>query len=386
MSETIEKNDEIVMKLLHYFITEQGYNPIVLHGAKNEIWLENLEQSYQVVRIVTNYIHNNEQLNFDLFRTKQIMKKIKHRTLSMRMETLNIFLNLGDSVEIQSFEHISHIDSVKIKEIVDLQKYNNIMEIYPTIAKNTNFKEEGNELFMKLTYDITKKNDEVSIQAEDVFKKRLPYVTYGIIAINIIVFFAMYIFGKGSTNIGTLLNFGANNAYLVQAGDYYRLITSAFLHIGVFHLAVNMYSLYIVGTQLENFLGKWKYLCVYLFSAVAGNLLSCILANGSNVVSAGASGAIFGLLGSLLYFGYHYRIYLGNVLKSQIIPILVINLLIGFIIPGIDSLAHIGGLVGGILITMALGVKYKSELTDRINGWIITLIFTVFLIYLCFFR
>ena len=76
MNITLSKNDEIVMKLIHYFITEKGYNPIVLHGAKDEIWLENTEEDYQIVRIVTNYIHNNEQLNFDIYRTKQIMKQM----------------------------------------------------------------------------------------------------------------------------------------------------------------------------------------------------------------------------------------------------------------------------------------------------------------------
>ena len=101
-------------------------------------------------------------------------------------------------------------------------------------------------------------------------------------------------------------------------------------------------------------------------------------------ISAGASGAVFGLLGSLLYFGYHYRIYLGSVIKSQIIPLIIINLLIGFSISGIDNAAHIGGLIGGILITMALGVKYKSTTFDKINGWIITTIYIGFLIYMAF--
>ena len=83
MNITLSRNDEIVMKLIHYFITEKGYNPIVLHGAKDEIWLENTEEDYQIVRIVTNYIHNDEQLNFDIYRTKQIMKRISKKTATV---------------------------------------------------------------------------------------------------------------------------------------------------------------------------------------------------------------------------------------------------------------------------------------------------------------
>ena len=96
----------------------------------------------------------------------------------------------------------------------------------------------------------------------------------------------------------------------------------------------------------------------------------------------GASGAIFGLLGAMLYFGYHYRVYLGEVLKTQIIPLIIINLVIGFTFSGIDNYGHIGGLIGGALATMALGVKHKSTTSERINGTIITIIIFVFLYYL----
>ena len=135
---------------------------------------------------------------------------------------------------------------------------------------------------------------------------------------------------------------------------------------------------------MDSFLGKWKYLAVYLLSAIAGSLLS--ISFGSSLkVSAGASGAIFGLLGSLVYFGYHYRVYLGTVLRSQIIPIIILNLLVGFMSAGIDNAAHIGGLIAGVFVTMALGIKNKSTKMDRINGWIISIIFFAFLIYLGFF-
>ena len=70
----LEKNEEIIVKLLHYFITDRNYNPVILHGAKDEIWLENLENDYKIIRIVSNYIHNDEQLEYDIFKTKQIMK------------------------------------------------------------------------------------------------------------------------------------------------------------------------------------------------------------------------------------------------------------------------------------------------------------------------
>ena len=234
-----------------------------------------------------------------------------------------------------------------------------------------------------LTNKINEKNVEDAKKAEDVFKIKKPVVTYALIAINVIVFALMYLIGDGSYSISTLLSFGANYAPLIKAGEYYRLITSAFLHIGILHLLVNMYGLYIIGQQLESFYGRTKYLLIYLFSAITGNLLSMVFAN--NTVGAGASGAIFGLLGSLLYFGYHYRIYLGTTIKSQIIPLILLNLFIGFVSVGIDNFAHIGGLIGGVLISIALGVKYKSTKSEKINGLVLTTIFTAFIVYLAFF-
>ena len=372
---TINKNDELVMKLLHYFITEMGYSPIVLHGAKDEIWLENLNGDYQIVRIVSNYIHNNDQLNFDLFRTKQIMKQIKKKTFSFNMNTLSLFVNLGDNVDIKSYLHTDNIDCAEINAIKDFKNYDFIMNSFPTITKKTTFKEKGMELFLKITGEITKKNEQESIKAEEVFKLKKPYVTYAIIIINVLIFLL------GQINISVI-----DNLFLFKHlnGEYYRLITAAFAHYDLFHLLFNMYALYIIGPQIESFFGKTKYILIYLFSSLIGSLMS-ITFMADNGGSLGASGAIFGLFGSLIYFGYHYRLYLGTVIKSQIIPLVLFNLILGFVSSNIDNAAHIGGLIGGALITMAVGVKYKSTKSEKINGVILSLILTAFLIYTAFF-
>ena len=378
--DAITKSDEIVMKLLHYFITEKGYNPIVLHGAKDEIWLENLNSDYKIVRIVSNYIHNNEQFDFDLFKTKKIVKKIQKTTFSLNMNALSIFINLGENVNIK--ETYRNIDIVNLKEFDDIKQYKTVMEVFPDIIKKSKIKEKGMELFFKLTSEINKKNEQEGIKAEEIFKPKKPIITVSLIIINVIVFILMYIFGKGSQDAFTLIKFGAFQKDLILGGEYYRLITSAFLHIGIFHLLFNCYALYVIGRQLESFLGKIKFLIIYIVSAHCGSLMSKIFPIS---ISAGASGAIFGLLGSLLYFGYNYRVYLGTVLKSQIIPLILINLIFGFMVSGINNAAHIGGLIGGILITMSLGIKYKSKKSEQINGIVLLSLFLGFLIYMGFF-
>ena len=113
-------------------------------------------------------------------------------------------------------------------------------------------------------------------------------------------------------------------------------------------------------------------LIVFIISGIAGGLLSSALnlMQGNNILAVGASGAIFGLMGALLYFGYHYRTYLGEALKKQIIPVIILNLALGFILTGIDNYAHIGGLVAGIFATMAVGVESKSKGAERVSGLI----------------
>lgn len=370
----INKNDELVMKLLHYFITEMGYSPIVLHGAKDEIWLEKLDGDYQIVRIVSNYIHNNDQLNFDLFRTRQIMKQIKKKTFSFNMNTLSLFVNLGDNVDINQYLHTDNIDCASIQTIQDFNKYSFITESFPTITKKTTFKEKGADLFLKITGEITKKNEQESIKAEEVFKVKRPYITYALLVINVIIFFLVHWNPQLLNNLVLLKNIN---------GEYYRIITAAFTHYDIFHLLFNMYALYVIGSQIESFFGKKKYMIIYLFSIITSGLMS-ITFMPNNGASLGASGAIFGLFGSLIYFGYHYRLYLGTVLRSQVIPLIIFNLLLGFMITGVDNAAHIGGLIGGILISMACGVKYKSTKSERINGCILSIILLAFLTYISF--
>lgn len=389
MNITLNKNDEIVMKLLHYFITIQGYSPVVLHGAKDEIWLEKSDADYKIVRIVSNYIHNDEQLNFDIFRTKQILKRIKRKMFSLKMDALSIFVNLGDNVNLEN-KDFDNIKCADVKEIKDLSKYSFIVNKFPNILEIEDAKEEGIELFVKLTDDINKKNFEETKKAEDVFSKKKPILTY----IFIFICFVLYIitaveslnFIELDPNVlykyGALVNFEMMGKNIIEL---YRLITSVFLHGGLLHLLCNMYSLYVIGPQLESFFGKTKYTIIFIGSGIIGNLLSMAFLQ-DTYVSVGASGAIFGLLGALLYFGYHYRVYLSGVIKSQIIPLIILNLIVGFIGTSINNLAHIGGLIGGILVSMAVGVKYKSRKADIINGIIMTLIFTSFLIYMIFFR
>ena len=376
MDEIIIKSDDLlVMNLINYFITEENYKPMIIHGINDEIWLENLDNNYKIVRIVSHHIHNKEQLDFDKFKLSKIVKQVKRKTLSFKVKVLSIYTDIED-------EKILNNDDVLITKEKDINNPK-LVSAFPDIVEKTNRKEDGLEYFIKVTDNINKKNEKRNKIAEKIFSYKQPIVTYIIMAICIILFILMELSG-GSTNSQTLLKYGANLDVLVKNGEYYRLFTCIFLHIGIMHLLCNMYSLYIIGREVENLFGKIKYIIIFILSGIFGSIMS--LAFTHNTISAGASGAIFGLLGALLYFGMHYRTYLGEAIKRSIIPIIVVNLIIGFFAEGIDLAAHIGGLVGGVLVDMMVGVPDKSKTKDIINGTILTIIYLIFISYLAFWR
>ncbi len=376
MDEIIIKSDDLlVMNLINYFITEENYKPMIIHGINDEIWLENLDNNYKIVRIVSHHIHNKEQLDFDKFKLSKIVKQVKRKTLSFKVKVLSIYTDIED-------EKILNNDDVLITKEKDINNPK-LVSAFPDIVEKTNRKEDGLEYFIKVTDNINKKNEKRNKIAEKIFSYKQPIVTYIIIAICIILFILMELSG-GSTNSQVLLKYGANLDVLVKNGEYYRLFTCIFLHIGIMHLLCNLYSLYVIGREVENLFGKVKYIIIFILSGIFGSIMS--LAFTHNTISAGASGAIFGLLGALLYFGMHYRTYLGEAIKRSIIPIIVINLIIGFFAEGIDLAAHIGGLVGGVLVAMMVGVPDKSKTKDIINGTILTIIYLIFISYLAFWR
>ena len=371
-----EKN-VLTMKLLHYFITEKNYNPIILQGVDNEIWLENLDADCKVIRIVSGYIHNDEQYEFDVFKTKRILNKIRKKTFSFKVNVMSFFLDMGDNVT-QDINSDSKLMGVRVREESDIGKNELVKKLFPDLSKKLVYSEDGVELFAKITNDINEHNMKDATRIEKVFKNKGPYITFILMGINVLLFLVPVLLGSYETIINRYCIHGPS----IRLGEYYRLITGMFLHGSIMHLFFNVYALYVIGSQIENYFGRIKYLIIYLFSGLMGALFSMIF--GGSAASIGASGAIFGLMGSLLYFGYHYRVYLGNVLKTQLIPLIIFNLFLGFILSGVDNFAHIGGLIGGVLITKAVGVKDKSTTFDKVNGWIITLIFTTVILYIAF--
>lgn len=190
-------------------------------------------------------------------------------------------------------------------------------------------------------------------------------ITYMLLAINILVFVGLMAYSllSGRSYDELLILSGAKiNSYIIQ-GQYWRLFTPIFLHGGILHLLVNCYSLYILGSLVERLFGRGKFIVSYLVAGIVGNLLSFMFVEGYSV---GASGAIFGLMGMLLYYGIENPAQFKHYFGKSVLSTIMINLIYGMSIPGIDNCAHLGGLIGGFLAVGAISkANIKKWYTNR---------------------
>lgn len=181
------------------------------------------------------------------------------------------------------------------------------------------------------------------------FLKLYPVVST-IIAINFIVFIITML-----PNIGDEIFYsGASVNYLIGDGQWWRIITSLFLHAGFMHVLFNMFSLFLFGPELEKIAGKMRFLTIYFLAGIFGNMATFVLQDGS-YASVGASGAIYGIFGAFAALVYYTRRTMPQ-LKQVIMPLIIISVIITFLSPNINVAGHLGGLITGFL----LGLSYFS--------------------------
>lgn len=187
---------------------------------------------------------------------------------------------------------------------------------------------------------------------------RQPLLTYLLLSAQVLLFILMT-FNGGSTNTTTLIEYGAKFNPFIVWGQWWRLITPMFLHIGWMHLLINSVILYFLGIELENYFGHWRFGLIYLLSGFAGNVASFAF---NDSISAGASTAIFGLFGASLVLGklYPYNPAVQHMARN-FLTLVIINLVFGVFDSSIDLSGHVGGFIGGYLISTAISVKETSS-------------------------
>lgn len=150
----------------------------------------------------------------------------------------------------------------------------------------------------------------------------------------------------GGIDAYTLVRFGAKYGFLIAAGEWWRFVTPIFLHGGLIHLAFNTWVLFDLGPAVESLYGSQKFMVLYVLSGIASFVASFLWR--PNAISIGASGAIFGLIGAMIAYGYRQRQSTGDSVKNMFVRWAMYGLLYGFLIPGVDNAAHLGGLAAGV--------------------------------------
>lgn len=213
--------------------------------------------------------------------------------------------------------------------------------------------EEGAEVLAKVISSLTNKEERRKTG------RNKSKITNILISVNVLVFLLSAFMSRSIFNINStvLMFLGAKVNYLIDQGQIYRLITAMFLHGGLIHIGFNMYALYSLGNFIEEIYGKRNYIIIYFAGGLISTFASYVV---SPYMSVGASGAIFALLGSALVFGFKEKNRIGRDFLTNIISIIVLNIVIGLSTPNIDNIGHMGGLIGGILISFML-YKLKPQ-------------------------
>lgn len=191
--------------------------------------------------------------------------------------------------------------------------------------------------------------------------QKSAYVTNAILAVTILVFL-LEIFAGGSTNNSVLVCYGARLNPLILQGQWWRLITPVFVHVGLMHLLINSGALYYLGKLMEPLFGHWRFLLLYFISGFTGNVASFVF--NPSAIAAGASTAIFGLLGAGLMLGDSFKT--NPAIRQsahQFLLIVSLSLLFNLSTSGVDLFGHLGGLWGGLLAAGMLGAPALGRMT-----------------------
>lgn len=209
--------------------------------------------------------------------------------------------------------------------------------------------------------------EERDFQFLQAFWSRRTTVTYVLFGLNILVFILMSLAG-GATNDATLMAFGVKSNFEIDHGEIWRMVTPIFIHIGLLHIVFNSYAIWIVGPTVEKLYGGARFFILYIVTGIAGVWGSYLYH--PEAVSAGASGAIFGLFGALLVVGFKYRSEFPPMFQKAVgkgvFPVIAINLVIGYVIPGIDNSAHVAGLVSGAVLAAVIPFKKPGDSTSNL--------------------
>jgi rhomboid protease GluP len=361
--------ENVFWKTAHFLIVRNGYRIIQLSKDQQELWLEKMEnKEAQVIRLLRYDLDWSNWLQRDIESVAARGERIGSRYARGKMTIMNLYVTSYPPVD--DYQHridapyVSAKGKVQITSVVafrndEFQSLKILEQVTGTAFSLVYGDDELERETVALSTEALAYAEDRAREEQAFFQSGKPFFTYVFLVVQVLVFLLMELRG-GSTDTSTLIRFGAKFNPLIVEGEWWRFFTPMVLHIGMLHLFMNSIALFYLGPMIERIFGNIRFVFIYIFAGFAGSLASFLF---SPNLSAGASGAIFGCFGALLYFGMSFPGLFFRTMGLNIIAVLVINLIFGFTMPGIDNAGHIGGLVGGFA---AAGMVHFPKKRKRI--------------------
>ncbi|MDU5188389.1 MAG: rhomboid family intramembrane serine protease, partial [Staphylococcus epidermidis] len=347
---------------LYYWIRYLNYNVIYRDNEDDEIWLSH-KRKHSIV-VFRKDVTSTQEIRFD---KSKIME---------RPEEIQQFIGyIPESYEFYYFtdkelskENLNEEKPIKLKfKIISNEQSLNSLPINFLLLKMLINNED------KRTY-LHYKRKVLTQNLVDKHMQRFTPITYTLILINIVIWLCMILYLNRFSDV-KLLEVGGLVHFNVVHGEWYRLISSMFLHFNFEHILMNMLSLFIFGKIVESIIGSWRMLIIYIISGLYGNFVS--LSFNTTTISVGASGAIFGLIGSIFVIMYLSKNF-NKKMIGQLLIALVVLIVFSLFMSNINIMAHLGGFISGVLITL-IGYYFK---TQRSLFWSFLIVFLLIFIIL----
>ncbi|OLS34095.1 rhomboid family intramembrane serine protease [Alkalihalophilus pseudofirmus] len=353
---SVWKQDLYFWQLVHHYVTERGFR--LLYEKNKEVWLEDENSKpKRIIRIARRDFDWQNQLRKDVTETVKRAELLRKQLKQKKIAGENIYISMYPPVD--SWDDLTRpfylgkkqqtmMKMVLIpsgleekRSVTSGELSKDLIPAFP-IYEDIDMAEVVIGRLKREVRQHTKKKEE---EERSFFLYGKPIATY-VLLIMIAVMFYIIEQNGGSTHVLTLIEFGAKYNPAILDGEWWRFFSSMFLHIGFIHLFMNSLALFYLGGAVERMYGTSRFVLIYFIAGLIGSISSFAF---NEQVAAGASGAIFGLFGALLYFGTAQPKLFFRTMGMNVLVILGINLVFGFVMPMIDNGAHIGGLVGGFL-------------------------------------
>ncbi|WP_194841324.1 rhomboid family intramembrane serine protease [Salinibacillus xinjiangensis] len=368
--------------IAHQLLVKHEFNLLQVNEQNQEVWLEkSMQKKSVVIRLYLRSFdwanHVKQDLATVMQRVSNIQKALKHKDITVH----NVYV--AENGPVDDWESLKKPHKLKDKKNILVQSYyleesvrnselNRLFDTLnltgPNMSVDEKDPEETANQVHRLKHQMMKYHHQKKKEIESLFTYGKPRFTYFLLAVNIIMFYLLSTTPGGSTDTKNLINWGAKfNPYILE-GEWWRIFSSMFLHIGGLHIFMNMIALYYLGNTVERMYGSIKFVCIYILAGLFGGMASFAL---NDAVAAGASGAIFGLFGALLFFGLVNKKLFFQTMGSNLLFIIGLNIFLGISVPSIDNSAHVGGLIGGFLAAAMVQMPKRKKALIQLSSFVL---------------